>query len=766
MLCKVEAKPLLRDSRSYGGADLNSDHKPVITRLEISYMHLVYKRRPSQGGHVIYDLSKLVNNNSTREDYHKALDEELAEIDLDCDPNDALTEVLKCVETSAASTIGVIKNSKNRSGRHTDDPLVVKLSEHQKALRLRINQSGKSEDRTTLRKERNNILRQISRRLRDLSVIQADSLVDTISTTDDCQKMFRAARALRIAGPTPPLAVHNSEGHFVATDQGKADIIQEWFKEQFTDPEAEDDPLHPFTGDPRPLQSPVKEAEVEKALKALNNGRASGPDGISSELLKYASDVISKPITRIINSVFERHLPIKAVGQGTLIALPKPKKPPGPPANLRPIVLLNSIRKILSNVTLCRIREKIDKFTGACQSGFKRGRSCADIVWAQRMLVSVVMSKYWDFHKMGIDMSRAFDTIKRSKTLDVLHQAGCNDDELRLVRLLLADTRLKVRVKMAHSAEFETTIGSPQGDGLSPVLFTCYLAAALSSVRESSTRPNPPISSLGMPLEMEYADDVDFIDEEKQPLEDLLPTAAEQLKDVNLFMNKAKTEFTHVLLADTQEVDEDDVPLRGKEKWRKSRILGSLLCSSTDITARCIMGNIAFHSYWKLWIRGSKIPLTTKIRLYDATCVSLMLYNCNSWATPKKFLDKLDACHRKHLRTITNHRWPDSVISNDALYKMCKVVPLSVRVNQQRWSMFGHVLRMPENTPAQQALEFAVLGSNKYRSRTGRHCSNLLSLLRADLKEVGFGTLRSKKKLQELRMLAKDKRQWRMAKKD
>ena len=178
------------------------------------------------------------------------------------------------------------------------------------------------------------------------------------------------------------------------------------------------------------------------------------------------------------------------------------------------------------------------------------------------------------------------------------------------------------------------------------------------------------------------------------------------------------------------------------------------------------MGNIAFDSYWKLWIRGSKIPLTTKIRLYDATCVSLMLYNCNSWATPKTFLDKLDACHRKHLRTITNHRWPHSVISNDALYKMCNVVPLSVRVKQQRWSMFGHVLQMPETTPAQQAMEFALFGSKKYRSRTGRHCSNLLSLLRADLKEAGLGTFKSKKKLQELRLLAKDKRRWRKAKKD
>ena len=69
-------------------------------------------------------------------------------------------------------------------------------------------------------------------------------------------------------------------------------------------------------------------------------------------------------------------------------------------------------------------------------------------------------------------------------------------------------------------------------------------------------------------------------------------------------MNKAKTEFTHVHLSHSQEVVEDGVALRGKEKWRRSKILGSLLCSSSDITAHCIKENIAFQSYWKLWIQG------------------------------------------------------------------------------------------------------------------------------------------------------------------
>ena len=79
-----------------------------------------------------------------------------------------------------------------------------------------------------------------------------------------------------------------------------------------------------------------------------------------------------------------------------------------------------------------------------------------------------------------------------------------------------------------------------------PVIFTCYLAAALSSVRESPNRSNPPVCSLGMPLEMEYTDDVDFLDEEKKPLDHLQSVAAEKLKVHNLFMNKTRAEFSHI----------------------------------------------------------------------------------------------------------------------------------------------------------------------------------------------------------------------------
>jgi len=50
--------------------------------------------------------------------------------------------------------------------------------------------------------------------------------------------------------------------------------------------------------------------------------------------------------------------------------------------------------------------------------------------------------------------------------------------------------------------EVKTAITAFQ-NGISSVLFTCYLAAALQSFQESSNKYNPPPCSLGLPLEIE-----------------------------------------------------------------------------------------------------------------------------------------------------------------------------------------------------------------------------------------------------------------------
>ncbi|KAL5252091.1 hypothetical protein ACHWQZ_G015037 [Mnemiopsis leidyi] len=150
------------------------------------------------------------------------------------------------------------------------------------------------------------------------------------------------------------------------------------------------------------------------------------------------------------------------------------------------------------------------------------------------------------------------------------------------------------------SVEFLSLLGAFQGDCLSGCLFTLVLAGALCELREqlavTMVRPNPPITIEGFPLETEYADDVDFMDEDEENLRQILPMATEILKSWNLFVNEDKTDFTHVYLAKSGEKDTNGKPLTGSEEWRKSITLGSMLCSKADIQRRISLGYAAFNN--------------------------------------------------------------------------------------------------------------------------------------------------------------------------
>ena len=360
---------------------------------------------------------------------------------------------------------------------------------------------------------------------------------------------------------------------------------------------------------------------------------------------------------------------------------------------------------------------------------------------------------------MGIDMSSAFDTIKRTTILELLKLCGCTEDELRIVRLLLSNTKLRVKVNGVLSAEFLSLLGAFQGDCLSGCLFTLVLAGALNELRWTITisldRPIPPITIAGLPLDTEYADDVDFNDEEEDNLRAILPQATAILKKWNLFVNEDKTDFTHVYLASTGEVDSDGNLLSGNEAWRKSITLGSVLCSKADIQRRINLGYAAFNNYKKAW--SDKLPLNKRLILYNALVVSVLMYNSSCWAVPKIFLEKLDVVHRRHLRTILNIKYP-GVISNINLYKRCNAEPLSEKVARSRWRMLGHVLRGPVDGPAFSSLIFAI-NTLDLPGRRGRPQSNLFSLIVHDLCKRNM-YINNIYDLFYLRNLAYDKRYW------
>ncbi|KAI0226986.1 hypothetical protein LSAT2_022558 [Lamellibrachia satsuma] len=105
-------------------------------------------------------------------------------------------------------------------------------------------------------------------------------------------------------------------------------------------------------------------------------------------------------------------------------------------------VLLTTLRKTLSLITLHRISDKVNDFHSPPQRGFRRGRSTADVVWGHRWLVAKCHRYKYVIEIPGIDLPRAFDIICGKKLLDALH-SFLDPDNVRIIRLLLSETKIE-----------------------------------------------------------------------------------------------------------------------------------------------------------------------------------------------------------------------------------------------------------------------------------------------------------------------------------
>eukprot|EP00058_Branchiostoma_floridae_P013771 XP_002599259.1 hypothetical protein BRAFLDRAFT_64393 [Branchiostoma floridae] len=106
--------------------------------------------------------------------------------------------------------------------------------------------------------------------------------------------------------------------------------------------------------------------------------------------------------------------------------------------------------------------------------------------------------------------------------------------------------------------------------------------------------------------------------------------------------------------------------------------------------------------------------------------IPVMLYNAGTWGLTEQLAYKIDTWHRKQLRRFTGHFHPNH-ISNSKLYSKCQASPLQNAVHRRRWFLFGHILRMPMNSPPQKVLNVAL--SKKLKPRLGRSREGLLSSL-------------------------------------
>jgi hypothetical protein len=181
----------------------------------------------------------------------------------------------------------------------------------------------------------------------------------------------------------------------------------------------------------------------------------------------------------------------------------------------------------------------------------------------------------------------------------------------------------------------------------------------------------------------------------------------------------------------------------------KLSTLGNQVSGELECKARIQSANAAFNSMQRVWLRRLPISTETKMKLYNSCVKSRLLYNAGVSTYTRVELDKIDAAHRRHLRRLLGIFYPER-IGNEDLYRTTESVPISVTITELRWTMLGHTLRRPVDTPGnkviKQYFQRKIIATDKAKKTTnrGRVLTTLPRLLQRDIMEKLPSTQRRK----------------------
>ena len=691
------------DSRSYGGMSTRSDHKLVLMTCIFKWPYTKYQKSSPK-----LNFDRLHDRN-TQDAYRKEV-ERLFELQASPSNNQERWSNIASATTTAAKNI---LGYRDKHSQH-ENPEIAQLSEKQKNIKQQIDNSSEPAQREHLRKERNKVMNSIHKAVIKHEKQEVEKQIENIEKhKDDSTRMFQAIKDINRQKPRVPLLIKTKSGTLTANEKEQCEIIASYFKQQFLK-----DTEHLPDLEPRAMRRRFTRTEIRKAVRKLKNNKSAGLDQVVAELLKYGPDILYDEIAIIFNTLAETgDCPVELI-QGIICALQKPGKTKGPLDHLRPIILLSMLRKILAICLKDRTIERIDRRIPPSQAAYRSGRSTTEHVFAAKVLCEkAITSADFTIYLLLLDMSKAFDTVNRQLLLEDLSNT-LEKDEVHLIKILLG-IELSVRCGNETSDFFETDTGVPQGDGYSANEFTFYLANTLNTFEQQADHDHAkspahlpfqitaehsyhkPVNN-EVDIDMEYADDLTAISTNKKNIDHKKQDVPRKLEKRNLKINNTKTE-------------EYEVTRNGDDCWKDCKLLGSLLGTDNDIKRRKGLAVAVINN--KRDIFYSKLDIHTKVRVFNCYVGSVFLYNSELWGLTATKLKAIDSFHRRILRTsCLNVRWPRKV-TNQQVYTMTGTRPWSVVIQERQMSWFGHLSRLPSDTPARRALEIALQPMKRPRGK-------------------------------------------------
>jgi hypothetical protein len=114
--------------------------------------------------------------------------------------------------------------------------------------------------------------------------------------------------------------------------------------------------------------------------------------------------------------------------------------------------------------------------------GFRPNRSTTDNIFIVRQIYEKCYEYNIDLDNIFINFSQALDTVHRDAIYNSLINHNVPDKLIKLIKLTMQRTRMKVKVNNNYYGRFESKTGVRQGDPLSALLFSAVLDSVITNL--------------------------------------------------------------------------------------------------------------------------------------------------------------------------------------------------------------------------------------------------------------------------------------------
>ena len=449
---------------------------------------------------------------------------------------------------------------------------------------------------------------------------------------------------------------------------------------------------------------PPTRDETVLAISQMKTNKAAGLDAaITAEALQNGGDAMIDVVHRFCAEVYSSLTPPNQWTTSVIVPLPK-KGDLSQMTNYRGISLLSIAAKVYNKILLNRIRDHMDPILRKNQAGFRPGRSCAQQIHILRRIMEGFQDYQLPLTVTFIDFKKAFDSIDRRVMFAVLRHYGIPEAVVNAISTLYNNSKSAVMVDGNSSDPFEVSTGVLQGDVLAPFLFIVlvdYLLKKATSDVDTGVVTHPRRSRrypARVINDLDFADDIALLESTMSQAQAQLNRTATAAKELGLIISVPKTEY---MTANCHPQPPLQVYGEAIKHVTDFKYLGSQMASSASDFKRCKA--LAWGAFWKLerlW-RSSELPISTKIKLFHTTCVTILLYGCESWVLSKDMECKINAFATSSYRVMLNIKRRDHV-SNSIIYSMTDTQPLVHCVRKRQLSFLGHILPLPEEEPVRR----------------------------------------------------------------